>query len=250
VVVWCGVWFSCSAGGGIAAGDPQRSNLTRTRLVPACLPACLPDKNSVTAEQRVELASVYDALETRLGEYNSMQRIRLELLACAGGDASKFQLAVDEYLRRGLRRGVPSLFSTLRPVYKRALRAEDNEGPFFARRNAATPGQTAEARARVAAIGELCKGYLDRLRADGCMLPVRVGENRPAVKDAPTVLLWTLYFYAQHLDMLGDHVRVGARGRAWAPAWRAPRSDAGAGLGGLAAGWLRVKRQSQRTSQT
>ena len=166
----------------------------------------------MTAEQRAELASVYDGLETRLGETNSMQRIRLELLACSGGDASKFQFAVDNYLRRGLRRGVPSLFSTLRPIYKRALRVEDNEGPFFARRNAATPGQTAEARARVAAIGEICKGYLASLRADG-MLPIRAGENRAPVKDAPTVLLWTLYFYAQHLDMHGDQVRVRARGR-------------------------------------
>jgi hypothetical protein len=165
--------------------------------------------NSVTAEQRAELVSAYDALEARLGETNSMQRIRLELLVCAGGDAPKYQFAMDEYLRRGLRRGVPSLFSTLRPVYKRALRAEDNEGPFFAQRKAATPGQISEARARVAVIGEICKGYLASLRADG-MLPIRAGENRAPAKEAPTVLLWARYFYAQHLDMLGDQVRAEA----------------------------------------
>ena len=79
-----------------------------------------------------------------------MQRIPMDF---ASGD--DFEARTDDFLRRYLRRGVPSLFSSMKPIYKRARAGSGwSSTPALASANAE----------RVTIIGKLIDGYLASLR--------------------------------------------------------------------------------------
>ena len=105
------------------------------------------------------------------------RRIQLDFIH--GDD---FRVALNSYLKIGLRKGVPSLFSSLKTMYTTARSA---------------PGGVVAA--KVAIIGEVVQGYVDSMGTDGC-LP---GEPK---KDGPTVMLWSLFFLARHYDKLANYV--------------------------------------------
>lgn len=82
---------------------------------------------------------------------------------------------------RGLKRGIPSLFVDLRPLYQ-------------------------DIQKRVI-VEELVDGYRRTLEENG--LPDRSPNDVPEPDgDVPTTYLWTLYFLAQHFSHIGQHPRA------------------------------------------
>lgn len=120
----------------------------------------------------------------------AVARIPLDFLS---GSSAGFRGRADAFLRANLRKGVPALFSSLRHSYKRAR-----------------DGNAADA-ARVEVLGDIVEGFLAALR-EGAPLPAAPdagaadGEAQEE-GERPHVLLWSLFFSAQHLDMVGKHVR-------------------------------------------
>lgn len=95
-------------------------------------------------------------------------------LNVAGG--TQFRELIDDYLRRGLRKGVPPLFVNIRSLYA-------NED-------------------RVKCIAELIHEYHDNLTESSHFSKSDREANLPA--EPASALLWTLYFLAQHYDHLRE----------------------------------------------
>lgn len=102
---------------------------------------------------------------------------RLPLNVATG---SRFSEIVDDYLRRGLRKGVPPLFVNIRSIYK------DSE--------------------KVQAISDLIHTYHDNLQATGHFSKADSDAGLPC--EPASALLWTLYFLAQHYDHLRDTTKA------------------------------------------
>ncbi|XP_059614003.1 N-alpha-acetyltransferase 15, NatA auxiliary subunit [Phlebotomus argentipes] len=85
----------------------------------------------------------------------------------------EFRRLVDQYLRRGLRKGVPPLFVNMRSLY-------------------ADPD-------KVATIESLAVSYYDALQECGYFAR-QDADDPEAAKEPASALLWTLYFLAQHFD--------------------------------------------------
>ncbi|GAB0093410.1 Glycerol-3-phosphate dehydrogenase [Sergentomyia squamirostris] len=97
---------------------------------------------------------------------------RLPLDVASGDD---FRQLVDQYLRRGLRKGVPPLFVNMRSLYKHPEKVETIE--------------------------KLIQGYYDSLQENGYFAPEDV-DKEDVEKEPASALLWTLYYLAQHYDHL------------------------------------------------
>ncbi|KAF8055089.1 NAA15 [Scenedesmus sp. PABB004] len=139
-----------------------------------------------SAEERAALGALYEGLRADHPKSLACARIPLDFLE---GDA--FVCAADGYVRRFIERGVPSLFSDLRPLL-------------------ADP-------AKAAALLALFEGYADALRSGGALPAPRGGggggaANGPAAangagggdaggEDSP--LTWVLHYLAQHHDAEG-----------------------------------------------
>jgi hypothetical protein len=99
-----------------------------------------------------------------------------------GISAEDFRPLANVYLYRGLKKGIPSLFVDVKPLY------QDTQ--------------------KLAIVEELVDGY--RRSLEEGFLP-NVPTNDPAAEpdsDVPTVYLWTLYFLAQHFSHIGQHSRA------------------------------------------
>lgn len=96
----------------------------------------------------------------------------------AHGD--RFREIVDDYLRRGLRKGVPPLFVNVRSLY---LHAD-----------------------KVKVITELIHGYHDSLKGTGHFSTA--DKEADLAHEPASALLWTLYFMAQHYDHLRDTTKA------------------------------------------
>jgi hypothetical protein len=114
------------------------------------------------------------------------RRIQLDFIS-----VQDFPEALHAYLKMGLRKGVPSLYSSLKTMYNVA--ASDPSGVMAA---------------KVKIIGEVVQGYVDALSNDQCLH----GET---TKEAPTMLLWSLFFLARHHDKLGNLVSAYPCGLCW-----------------------------------
>jgi len=156
------------------------------------------------------MATCYKDFAEKYPKAFAVRRIPLDFLSGAA-----FEQQADSFLRDGLRKGIPSLFSTLRPLYKKALGRRELTETYFTKGLTVSDSSQSGCQARVATVGKLVEGYLKSLR-ETSKLP---GCNE---EEAPTVFLWVLYFLAQHRDMLGDQVRA-RRSRAgrWRSADRA-----------------------------
>lgn len=97
-----------------------------------------------------------------------------------GGKGEIFKNLVDEYLKRGLRKGIPPLFVNIRSLY------EDEE--------------------RIQIITDLVNGYHDNLKQSGHFC---VNDREADCPPEPaSALLWTLYYLAQHHDHLRDSTKA------------------------------------------
>lgn len=105
-----------------------------------------------------------------------------------------FRTHADGFLRQSMRKGVPSLFSSLRPIYKMALRNNIDVSESIQK----------QAMERVQILGELVEGYVKSLDATS-ELPALEGDSVKE-KESPTMLLWALFFLAQHYDMMSESV--------------------------------------------
>ncbi|XP_038056250.1 N-alpha-acetyltransferase 15, NatA auxiliary subunit-like isoform X2 [Patiria miniata] len=84
----------------------------------------------------------------------------------------RFEKLLDDYLRRMLRKGVPTAFVSVKGLYREPWKVE--------------------------VIQRIVLGYLDCLETDSKFSK----DDTDSEPEAPTVLLWTLYFLAQHYDQL------------------------------------------------
>lgn len=86
----------------------------------------------------------------------------------------KFKTLIDEYLRRGLRKGVPPLFNNIRSLYKD--------------------------KTKVDVVQNLILDYHENLKKSGHFSLSDKESNSP--REPESALLWTLYYLAQHYDHL------------------------------------------------
>lgn len=120
-------------------------------------------KQLTTAADQIKLFLEYQNKYPR-----AMPPRRLPLNIASGDDFKKF---VDEYLRKGLHKGVPPLFVDLRSLYN------DKK--------------------KVQIIESLCLQYVDALKDVGKFCKSDADGKEPA-----SALLWTYYYLAQHYDHL------------------------------------------------
>lgn len=90
-------------------------------------------------------------------------------------DGAHFRIACKTYILPPLRKGVPSLFADLKPLYRSKPKAE--------------------------VLGAILEEWLKSLEADG-KLP---GESR---HEMPTVIMWVRALLAQHYDQVGESARA------------------------------------------
>lgn len=142
-------------------------------------------------EERALAIAVCDDLTLRYPSSRTAARLALDLLPT--GEHQQFVPRVDAYVRKFLRRGIPSLFSDLKTLYDNGSKAT--------------------------AVGKLFEEYLECLQDPargklplGMEIPsvdVKVGEilGMGGIGDPETepscTLLWVLHFLAQHYDRLG-----------------------------------------------
>ncbi|KAF9982160.1 N-alpha-acetyltransferase 16, NatA auxiliary subunit, partial [Modicella reniformis] len=127
----------------------------------------------LSAEEQIKVLELFRQLQEEYPRSNVAKRLPLRY---ATGEA--FEKIADEYLRNMLRKGVPSLFVNIKTLYA------DKE--------------------KEQAVEKLALGYLAALdkskRFDNSDEPHTT--DKPSTTDEPpTVLLWTLYFLAQHFDL-------------------------------------------------
>lgn len=96
--------------------------------------------------------------------------------------AEGFRPLANAYLLRGLKKGIPSLFVDLKPLY------QDTQKRTI--------------------IEELVDGYRRTLE-EGCLLDKSPNDDvAEPDSDVPATYLWTLYFLAQHFSHIGQHSRA------------------------------------------
>ncbi|DBA72018.1 TPA: hypothetical protein ACH3X2_010757 [Trebouxia sp. C0005] len=130
----------------------------------------LPDAaGSLTDGQREQLTELYNALQAQYPRSSAARRIPLDFQV---GQA--FKDAADQYVRKFLDNGVPSLFSDLKPLYRNKDKGE--------------------------ALGQLFERLNESLESTGAFPPVGDEATSPA---KPQAQVWTMYQLAQHYDMQG-----------------------------------------------
>jgi peptide alpha-N-acetyltransferase len=120
-------------------------------------------------EDRLQL---YMSLQEIYRRSHSVRRIPLKFTT---GDM--FTNLVDKYLRRGLHKGMHSLFMSIRNLYSDPT--------------------------KVQVIGDLVTGYVQSLRTHNHFFPQDTGPPEP-----PTVYLWSLYLCAQHYNQVDNSLKA------------------------------------------
>lgn len=138
------------------------------------LQACLglkPDSDGRYGTHLIEpLLVLFKKLQTKFPKSSAAKRIPLDFLV-----GSDFEVALDTYVRPFLRKGIPSLFSDLKPLYQNPDKVQAM-GTTFSRLEAS-------------------------LHSHG-HFPASTAEPEPPVERPPTTL-WLLFLQAQHLDQCG-----------------------------------------------
>lgn len=130
---------------------------------------------------------IYRDFQTEFPQAICPKRLPLDV---ATVDLDQFTVLADQYLRRGLRKGVPPLFVNLRSLY---------ENP-----------------AKVAVLERLANEYHENLSTNGFFSAKdheaalsEGGEQRVReLREPASALLWTMYFLSQHYDHLRDSERA------------------------------------------
>ena len=95
-------------------------------LMKACCLGPVDGKTAWTAEQQQQLVGEYEKLAKEFPKSNAVLRIPLDHL-----DGDLFVQRMDSYVRPFVRKGIPSLFSDIKPLYKNAAKVELLEGLFL-----------------------------------------------------------------------------------------------------------------------
>ncbi|KAL3138957.1 hypothetical protein ABBQ32_005768 [Trebouxia sp. C0010 RCD-2024] len=134
----------------------------------------LPDAaGNLSDDQREQLSQLYDGLQAQYPRSSAARRIPLDFKV---GQA--FRDAADEYVRKFLDNGVPSLFSDLKPLYRDQQKGE--------------------------ALGELFTRINESLEATGSFPPLGGEQGNEALPQAQgQAHVWTMFQLAQHYDMQG-----------------------------------------------
>ncbi|KAL4451836.1 hypothetical protein ABPG75_007498 [Micractinium tetrahymenae] len=129
----------------------------------------------LSEEQRRRLAEAYAELQREHPHSVAARRIPLDFL-----EGEEFVAAADAYVRRYLLRGIPSLFSDMKPLYRSASKA--------------------------ALLGQLFERLAASLEQSGALPPLQGAEGceQQQQQPAPQALVWTLFYLAQHHDKLGN----------------------------------------------
>lgn len=130
---------------------------------------------------------IYRDFQVEYPQSISPKRLPLDV---ANADLDQFSALADQYLRRGLRKGVPPLFVNLRALY--------------------------EVPAKVAVIERLIVDYYENLSTNGFFTAADYeaakasggAEKVREAKEPASALLWTMYYMAQHYDQLRDSERA------------------------------------------
>lgn len=132
--------------------------------------------------QQLEKCLKLDSLEARLVHYKAVQEqyprshvARRMPLTFTSGEV--FTQLLDQFLRRSLRKGVPSLFVSIKPLYSDP--------------------------AKVTIVEELVSGYVESLNKHQKFHP-----NDPDPEEPPTSLLWATFLLSQHMDARGNSLRA------------------------------------------
>lgn len=143
----------------------------------AGLQACVLGSSAAPVEQWLH-EEVDDAAESTLKQlYAELQHQHPKSAVCKripldfARDSTHFRIAAKTYILPALRKGVPSLFADLKPLY-------------------ASP-------AKGKVLGEIFSDWLESLAESGKLR----GE---VTKELPTTLLWVRVLASQHYDMMGD----------------------------------------------
>ena len=161
---------------------------------PAAAAAGIDVAAAVTPELRAALTAQYQAWTKAHPRSNAYRRILLDVF---GGDDPAFAPAVDAYLKRGLKRGVPALFSDVSPLLRNPAKAATISGLIASyvpalRDTGRFPGEKAAA---------------DKEEEEGG----REGggaANKGKKGQTPDVLCWALMVAAQESDFKGDQTRA------------------------------------------
>ncbi|CAG8452976.1 18718_t:CDS:10 [Acaulospora morrowiae] len=130
--------------------------------------------HDLTSEQEEKIVTMYKELAQKYPKSNAIKCFPLRHTT---GDS--FRIAVDDYMRASLRKGVPSLFVNLKKLY------EDPKKEII--------------------IEQLVEGYRQCLKKHGTFTQ---SESTDDVKEPPTAYLWTLYLLSQHYDYKRDTVKA------------------------------------------
>ncbi|CAI5490805.1 unnamed protein product [Closterium sp. Naga37s-1] len=126
---------------------------------------------SYTPEQLAELSELFKGLQEKYPKSAAAKRIPLDFL-----QGAEFEAALQPHVRRFIRKGIPSLFTDLEPLYDQPGKADIMDKVFTA--------------------------MLHSIRSSGKFPPLS-DSSAEEDKENPSVLLWLLYLMAQHLDRRG-----------------------------------------------
>jgi len=127
-----------------------------------------PSESGYTAVQVAGLKALYEGLAEQYPKSAAVKRIPLESL-----EGADFQAAAEMYVLRFLQKGIPSLFSDLKSLYVNP--------------------------AKVEILNAMFESAADSLKKTS-KLPFSCAKG---AEEDPSVLVWTLFFLAQHYDRRG-----------------------------------------------
>lgn len=121
---------------------------------------------------------VYTELTQQFPSSFVVKRIWIDIV-----DNERFKEHIQSLIIRYIHNGIPSLFSTLNVIYKKAMTGNERF------------------QARVLIMGEVMRSILDSVKSSN-KIP---GEEAAA---EPSALMWILFFLSQHEDLIGNQVSV------------------------------------------
>jgi peptide alpha-N-acetyltransferase len=162
-------WLSPDRGSG-----PKPRITVGKRTVKARADTCAPTA-PLSDEDAEKLCGWFDALQAEYPKAEAPQRLLLYFL-----EGDRFSNRLDQYLRPRIRKGIPSIFRTLKPLYSQ-------EG-------------------KSALIEKLLEQYLECLAKEESFFDACPAEGTD--EEAPSSLLFTYLMAAEHFDFVGETSRA------------------------------------------
>jgi len=119
-------------------------------------------------EQRTKLSELYEQFSAQFPKAATVKRMPLDF-----EQGPAFVERVDAYLKNGIRKGIPSLFRDLSPLYNDKNKAK--------------------------ILGEMVLDFAKHLQESSKF------DDKQDAPEAPSALLWTWYYLGQHFDHLGQY---------------------------------------------